>query len=103
MVQLRGFMLDISGTLHVDYVPTPGAVAALARLRQSGVQVRFVTNSTKISDNELHARLRQMGFAVGEGEVFSSLSAAKQLVVQRGLRPLLLLEDGALAQFGDVP
>ncbi|KAJ2766169.1 hypothetical protein IWQ56_001097 [Coemansia nantahalensis] len=103
MACLRGVLLDISGTLHVDYVPTPGAVAALAQLRQSGAQVRFVTNSTKISDAALHAKLAEMGFAVSRAEVFSSLSAATQLVAQRGYRPLLLLEDDALAQFRDIP
>ncbi|KAJ1730267.1 hypothetical protein LPJ61_003107 [Coemansia biformis] len=95
-------MLDISGTLHVDYSPTPGAVAALARLRQTGAKVRLVTNSTKISDEVLYARLVAMGFAVEQSEIFSSLSAAKRLVKDRGYRPMLLLEDDAQRQFSDI-
>ncbi|KAJ1775646.1 hypothetical protein LPJ77_003922 [Coemansia sp. RSA 2523] len=99
---LRGVMLDISGTLHVNYSPTPNAVAALTRLRATGVKVRFVTNSTKLTDESLFTKLLDMGFEVDRSEIFSSLSAAKQLITDRGYRPLLLLEDDALSQFSDI-
>ncbi|KAJ2364482.1 hypothetical protein H4S01_003760 [Coemansia sp. RSA 2610] len=99
---LKGVMLDISGTLHVNYSPTPNAVAALAKLRSAGIKVRFVTNSTKLTDESLFAKLVAMGFELDRSEVFSSLSAAKQLIVDRKYRPLLLLEDDALAQFADI-
>ncbi|KAJ2359216.1 hypothetical protein IWW50_003220 [Coemansia erecta] len=99
---LRGVMLDISGTLHVNYSPTPNAVAALSKLRSTGVKVRFVTNSTKMTDESLFTKLISMGFEVTRAEIFSSLSAAKQMISDRSYRPLLLLEDDALVQFSDV-
>ncbi|KAJ2454820.1 hypothetical protein EV183_001239 [Coemansia sp. RSA 2336] len=100
--KLKGVMLDISGTLHVNYTPLPNAVAALARLRTTGVKIRFVTNSTKLTDDLLFARLVDMGFELDRAEIFSSLSAAKQEIQRRNYRPLLLLEDAALPQFHDV-
>ncbi|KAJ2158124.1 hypothetical protein GGF46_003996 [Coemansia sp. RSA 552] len=99
---LKGIMLDISGTLHVNYTPTPGAVSALAQLRSTGVKVRFVTNSTKLTDEKLYTKLMDMGFVLERAEVFSSLSAAKNLIKDRSYRPMLLLEDAALGQFDDI-
>ncbi|KAJ2850347.1 hypothetical protein IWW36_001964 [Coemansia brasiliensis] len=95
-------MLDISGTLHINYRPTPNAVAALAKLRATGVKIRFVTNSTKLTDEHLFSKLVGMGFELDRSEIFSSLSAAKQEIKRRCYRPLLLLEDDALPQFSDI-
>jgi ribonucleotide monophosphatase NagD (HAD superfamily) len=38
---LKAVLLDLSGTLHVGQTPTPGAVAALGRLRQAQLPLRF--------------------------------------------------------------
>jgi len=38
--QIRGVLIDLSGTVHVGEKAIPGAVEALARLRQSGIPVR---------------------------------------------------------------
>lgn len=75
---------------------------ALDRLRQSGVRVFFVSNTTKESGASLMTRLRSIGFAVGEDEVVTSLSAARTLVESRRLRPLLFLSDDARKQFDGV-
>ncbi|KAJ2743013.1 Haloacid dehalogenase-like hydrolase domain-containing protein 2 [Coemansia sp. BCRC 34301] len=99
---IKGVLLDLSGTLHIDNTVTPGAVEALRLLRSTGINVRFVTNSTKTSDARLHAKLSKLGFDLSPSEIFTSLSAAKRLVQQRNYRPLLILEDEALEQFADV-
>ncbi|KAJ1957645.1 hypothetical protein EC988_000724 [Linderina pennispora] len=99
---IKGALLDLSGTLHIDKVATPNAVAALKKLRAAGVKVRFVTNSTKTSDERLYAKLTKLGFELDRTEIFTSLSAAKRLVQEHNHRPLLLLEDEALEQFTDI-
>ncbi|KAJ2909433.1 hypothetical protein GGI21_001886 [Coemansia aciculifera] len=99
---IKGVLLDLSGTLHIDDKVTRGAVEALRILRSTGIKVRFVTNSTKTSDTRLHAKLSKLGFDLTPSEIFTSLSAAKRLVQQRNYRPLLILEDEALEQFADV-
>ena len=38
---LKAILLDLSGTLHVGSTPTPGAVAALGRLRRAQLPIRF--------------------------------------------------------------
>ena len=37
---IRGVLIDLSGTVHVGDKAIPGAVEALARLRQSGIPVK---------------------------------------------------------------
>ncbi|KAJ2721633.1 hypothetical protein GGI07_003817 [Coemansia sp. Benny D115] len=100
---IRAVMLDLSGTLHIDDTLTPNAIDALSKLRRSGISLRFVTNSTKTSDQKLHQKLLRLGFNLDSTEIFSSLGAAKRLVQQRNDRPLLLLEPAALEQFTDIP
>ncbi|CAE8702907.1 unnamed protein product, partial [Polarella glacialis] len=98
----RRVLLDLSGTLHIEDTVTRNAPVALQKLRDSGRDVRFVTNTTDQSRRGLHSQLLQLGFEVRPEEIFTSLSAARQLVDARGLRPLLLLADGAMEEFEGV-
>lgn len=49
-------LLDLDGTVYIGTRPVLGAVAAVARLRDRGVGVRFVTNTDSISTWRLHPR-----------------------------------------------
>uniref|UniRef100_A0A4Y0BEY8 Haloacid dehalogenase-like hydrolase domain-containing protein 2 n=1 Tax=Anopheles funestus TaxID=62324 RepID=A0A4Y0BEY8_ANOFN len=88
-------MIDLSGTLHVDDQPTEGAVDALKRLRQHGVKVKFVTNTTKESVGSLYDRLRKIGFELEREEIYGSLAAAAEYVRKHELNPYYLLTDDA--------
>ncbi|KAJ8007517.1 hypothetical protein DPEC_G00118320 [Dallia pectoralis] len=96
---LKVVLIDLSGTLHVEDSAVPGAQEALNRLRQASVAVKFVTNTTKECKRNLLARLLSLNFDIKEHEIFTSLTAARSLVEQRQLRPLLLVEDSALEDF----
>lgn len=71
----------------------------LFRLRRAPVTVKFVTNTTKECKRILYERLRQLNFDLQQQEIFTSLTAARNLLEQRAVRPLLLVEDGALEDF----
>ena len=47
--QIRGALIDLSGTLHVEDEAIPGATQALRLLREAGVRIRFLSNTTKES------------------------------------------------------
>ncbi|XP_039615600.1 haloacid dehalogenase-like hydrolase domain-containing protein 2 [Polypterus senegalus] len=96
---LKAVLVDLSGTLHVEDTAINGAQEALQRLRSSSLNVRFVTNTTKECKRTLFERLKKMEFDIREDEIFTSLSAARSLVEQKQLRPLLLVEDSALEDF----
>ncbi|WIA39773.1 hypothetical protein OEZ86_005829 [Tetradesmus obliquus] len=100
---LSAVLADLSGTLHVGGSALPGAAAALARLRQHpSLEVRFVTNTTKDTTSNLVRLLQAMDFDIQQHEVFSSLRAAKKLIQDQQLRPLLLLHPDALPEFDGI-
>ena len=69
------------------------------RLRDTGLALRFVTNTTKESKSTLLSRLKSLGFHINENEVFTSLTAARRLIEAKNYRPFCLLEDDALNDF----
>jgi len=97
--KISALMLDLSGTVHVDDCLLPGVKEALALLRESSVPVQFVTNTSKESLDSLVDKLVKGGLNVAPDSVFTSLTAAHDLVTKDNLRPLLLLEQSAAQQF----
>ncbi|KAI8580556.1 hypothetical protein K450DRAFT_236192 [Umbelopsis ramanniana AG] len=96
---IKGVLIDLSGTLHIDKKEIPGAVDAIRKLRESGLPFRFATNTTKESPQRLRSKLDALGFQVQDHEIFTSLSACRDLVVSKNLRPMLLMENAALEAF----
>ncbi|XP_064628671.1 haloacid dehalogenase-like hydrolase domain-containing protein 2 isoform X2 [Lineus longissimus] len=98
-MKVDALLIDLSGTIHIEDTAIPGSVEALQRLRNSDIRLKFVTNTTKESKRLLCERLDKLGFGIKEEEIFTSLTAARQLVEQKQVRPLLFLEDGAKEDF----
>ncbi|BGP40434.1 hypothetical protein JCM10450v2_004417 [Rhodotorula kratochvilovae] len=94
MARLRALLIDLSGTLHVGDAPTNGAVAAVRRLRGAGIVLRFVSNTSKESRSSLLQKMQKMDL-----DLFTSLSAVRDLVAKRSLNPLYLLTPSALSDF----
>jgi len=88
-------LVDLSGTLHVEDEATPNAPFSLARLRCAGVKVLFVTNTTKESRRVLHQRLSRLCFDIKIDEIFTSLDATRNYLVEKSLRPMLLIDEKA--------
>lgn len=65
-------------------------------------KIKFVTNTTKESKSHLYKVLNNLGFNIELNEIFSSLSAARQLVERENLRPMLFLEPEALDDFKNI-
>ncbi|XP_069483034.1 haloacid dehalogenase-like hydrolase domain-containing protein 2 isoform X1 [Ambystoma mexicanum] len=96
---LKAVLVDLSGTLHIEDLAVPGAQEALKRLRNAPLAIRFVTNTTKECKRSLLERLRKLDFEISEEEIFTSLTAARNLVEQQKVRPMLLIDDSALHDF----
>ncbi|GAA5895221.1 hypothetical protein JCM8208_005940 [Rhodotorula glutinis] len=99
MPRLAAAFIDLSGTLHVGDAPTAGAATAIKRLRSAGVVLRFVSNTSKESRSSLLQKMQKMELDVREEELFTSLSAVRDLVAKRNLNPLYLLTPSARADF----
>jgi ribonucleotide monophosphatase NagD (HAD superfamily) len=73
-------LLDIDGVLTVSGVALPGAVEAVARLREDGHALRFVTNNTIRSRSGLARDLRELGFDLDAAELETAPLAAGRLL-----------------------
>jgi HAD superfamily hydrolase (TIGR01458 family) len=83
---MAGILLDIDGVLHVSGEPIHGAAAAIARLREAGHRLRFVTNNTTRSRRGLAGEIRSFGIDLEDEELQTTpLAAAHALAGQRVL------------------
>lgn len=69
------------------------------RLRQNNLNIKIVTNTTKESRRSLYEKLCNLGFKLKNDDIWSSLWAAREAIVTRSLKPLLLLSSDALEDF----
>ncbi|KAI8644369.1 haloacid dehalogenase-like hydrolase domain-containing protein 2-like protein [Parasitella parasitica] len=102
MPAIKGVLIDLSGTIHIDKKVIPGAIEAIQRLKASKIPFRFATNTTKVSSKQLVDKLNGLGLDVEEKEVFTSLSACRDMIEAKQLRPFLIMEDEAMEEFKDV-
>jgi glycerol-1-phosphatase len=86
MTAFDGLILDLDGVVWVGPDPVPGSVNAIATLRESGVQIVFLTNDSRSSRAEYAARLTYLGIPAEPSQVVTSGSAlARYVVEQEGL------------------
>lgn len=78
--RVRAVLLDMEGTLYANGAALPGAVDAVAALRELGVGLRFLTNTDSLTVERVHGQLTEYGFAVRPDEVFSPVVAAGRLL-----------------------
>ena len=77
-------LLDIDGVLHVSGESIPGAQEAVARLRESGHRLRFVTNNSTTPRTQLAEELRGLGFELTDDELQTTpRAAARELAGKR--------------------
>lgn len=96
VVNVKGVLLDLDGTLYAENIPIAGAREAIVRLEEAGIPYRYVTNTTRKPRQEVIARLSNVGFPVREGAIFAPAVAANVRLSGRTCYPLVaeaLLED----------
>lgn len=96
----KALLIDLAGVLHVGEQAIAGSVEALARLRGTGLPLRFLTNTTRTPRRTLVAKLQRMGFALDEDELQTAPHAAQLLVRERGLKPLYLVHPDLADEMG---
>lgn len=107
MANPKLIMLDLDGTLYVGHEEIHGAIAAVVQLRESGVQLRFLTNTTTKSHCQLLAQMRGLGFAIAAEELISAPVAARlelqalQQTLDRPLRIWPVVADSIKQDFSE--
>ena len=83
---MAGILLDIDGVLHVSGEPIAGGAGAIARLREAGHRLRFVTNNTTRSRRRLAEEIRALGVELRDDELQTTpVAAAHALAGKRVL------------------
>jgi HAD superfamily hydrolase (TIGR01458 family) len=85
--QPKAVLIDLAGVLHIGDQFVPGSVDALARLRDAGVPLIFLTNTTRTSRRTLVAKMNALGLAMREDELLTAPGATVNLVRSRALHP----------------
>lgn len=100
---IEAVLLDLGGVVYVGDAPLPGALGALDRLRDAGLRLRFLTNTTRQPRRALLAKLAGLGLAVEAEELFMPAIAARQLLQARDLAPHLLIHPALAEDFEGLP
>lgn len=85
MSHVKGIIFDIDGVLEFQGKVYPGAIETLAGLREQGVCLRFLTNSTLKSRRSCTEKLVRRGFEAHEQEVITASYATAAYL--RRLKP----------------
>lgn len=97
---LRAVLLDLDGVLYVGDAAVPGAADAVGRLRESGMRLRFVTNTTTHTRTATAAKLRRLGVELDDEELITPAALAVRHCLERGhRRAALVMHEEVKADF----
>ncbi len=99
----KGVLLDLSGVVYVGDAALPGAVEAIAALRDAGLPVRYLTNTTRTPKKRLLERLAGMGLTIADRELFTPAAAACAWLESHRRSAHLLIHPDLEVDFQDLP
>ena len=68
--------------------------SVFSRLKASGTPVRFCTNESQDTTENIVAKLRKLGFDMNKEDVFAPAPAVRKILQERQLNPHLLVHPG---------
>jgi len=77
---IKGILSDIDGTLYFKGIPIPGAIETISKLREKGIKLLFFTNTDSKTPENIYKLLKDYGFKLNEGEIFTPLIALKEFL-----------------------
>jgi HAD superfamily hydrolase (TIGR01458 family) len=83
--RIRGFLIDLDGTVVEANKLIPGVPDALAWLREKGLPYRFVTNTTSKPREAVLEKLRQVGLEIAPDELFTAPVIGREYLLSRNL------------------
>ncbi len=99
---IRALFFDLSGVLYLGDRVVDGAVEAIRRVQDSSLQIRFVTNTSRLTRRALLQNLTALGFAIHAEQLFTATSAAHGRIKQHARRPYCLVHRNIQSEFADL-
>jgi len=105
MDNVRGLLIDIDGVLAVSWEPLDGAVEAVRAIREAGLPIVLLTNTTSRTRERIAGTLAAAGFPIEPDEILTApAAAAAHLREHRPGASCLLLNSGDIdADLDGVP
>lgn len=89
-------LLDLDGVMYLGDEPIPGAGEAVARLRELGKRLAFVTNNSSRTPDAVAQHLRSVGVQASPDEVETSSLATAAILARRGIRTAFVIGEEGL-------
>ncbi len=97
---VKGWLVDLDGTLNVGETLLPGASEFITKLREQNRVFRIVSNSTVLSRSQIVSKLQRLNILVAEKEVFTAASATAELLrTFGGVKCFLVLSNDLVNEF----
>jgi len=88
---IEGLLLDLSGVLYVQDEAVPGAADALTKLRDGGIPLRLVTNTTMRPRRSILDRLERLGIEADPAELLTPATLAARRCEEAGYESVSLV------------
>ena len=90
MIKPGGILFDLDGVIFQGNSLISGSKEILSALTEAEIPYRFITNTTRMTKNNLVKMLGNMGLAVDSNDVFSAPHAAAEYCQLKGYNKILL-------------
>ena len=91
MIKFGGILFDLDGVLFQGDRPIAGAKEALKSILEAGIPYRFITNTTRMTKNNLVEMMADMGFMVHPEKIFTAPHAAVEYCKLKEYNKILLV------------
>lgn len=99
---VRAVLFDLDGTLYQGGAPIADSVSTVRAVRDAGLAVRFLTNTTSQSRRCIARKLARLGFTAAEEEIHSPPAAAGRWLREQRASAALFVQEAARADFAGV-
>ena len=96
---IRAILLDIAGVLYDSGKPVAGSLESVRKLQQQSVALRFVTNTSQQSPQQVKTQLEEMGFVVGAKQLFTAPGAVTEFLRERNMTCYALVHPNLDEEF----
>jgi HAD superfamily hydrolase (TIGR01458 family) len=96
--QVRGFLIDLDGTVAEAERIVPGVPEALALLQERNLPYRIVTNTTSKPRSAILAKLRKLGLELPSDAVITAPVIGREYLLRQGLNRCYPLLKGSLRE-----
>ncbi len=96
---IRAVLLDLLGVVYDVDTQIAGAAAVIERLRQAGLPLRFVSNTTRSPRQAMIGQLAGLGIEVADAELLTPARAAVEWLRRHNRRPHLLVHPDLEGEF----